>query len=257
MKTRKQRQAKESNKSQSNHPNQPKSQVSESQDDQASLPNEVTVDENVESNSDSLVLESDQPTTDNVENVLPFEDTVTFSPKETIPKYFRFDSLTNKFVFQLSNYDFDDVIVKHNMNNKKFVKSLTSIQFLHETSSMITSFYQPLTLYYQSGFSSKFKHNFCAVLTSKLPFCEKKFHRIKQKSAKGTLSPDLSKTVKSLASYSDFLYYRFDINSRHIIKQAAKNRNQSLKVKKRNGSFVAARNRMRKSMADISNESLL
>lgn len=252
MKTRKQRQAKASKKSLSNQPLLPKSEVSETQDDPTCLPFEVTVDENVEPSSDSPVLQSDQLVTVNV--VSPFEDDVTLNPEEAIPKFLSFDSITNKFVFFLSKYDFDDVIAKHNMNDKKFVKSLTSIDFLQATSKMMTSFYQPLTSYYQTGFSSKFKRNFCAVLASKLPYCEKKFQRIKQKSAKGKLSADLSKTVKSLVSYSDFLYYRFDVNSRHSIKQAAKNRNQILKVKKNNGPSVAARNRIRKSLMDINSE---
>lgn len=221
MKTRKQRQAKASKKSLSNQPLLPKSEVSETQDDPTCLPFEVTVDENVEPSSGSLrllviftifkptfisfcldspVLQSDQLVTVNV--VSPFEDDVTLNPEEAIPKFLSFDSITNKFVFFLSKYDFDDVIAKHNMNDKKFVKSLTSIDFLQATSKMMTSFYQPLTSYYQTGFSSKFKRNFCAVLASKLPYCEKKFQRIKQKSAKGKLSADLSKTVKSLVSYS-------------------------------------------------------
>lgn len=130
------------------------------------------------------------------------EDEVTIDPTSETPHFFCYDPQTNKLVFQISKYDYDAGIYNSSLNDKKAVKNMSWKDFCNENSILIKSYFQPLSFYYKSGFSSKFARDFCAVLTSKLPFSEKQFHRFKKKSAKGKLTPDMSKTAKSFASYS-------------------------------------------------------
>lgn len=136
------------------------------------------------------------------ENVFPYEDVVTIQPSTPLPKFLSKDRHSKKFVFNLSKFDYNIIIEKLQLNDKEYVYQLSWKQFNRLSTKLMKSFYSTLSTFYQYGLSSKFRRNFCAVVASKLPYCEKMYQRIRKKSEKGLLSPDLTGNVKSLTSYN-------------------------------------------------------
>ncbi|KAH9392399.1 hypothetical protein TYRP_005474, partial [Tyrophagus putrescentiae] len=178
--------------------------------------------------------------------VSAFQDDVIIEADESIPNYLRYDHCLQSYVFQLSKFDYDTTIEELKMNNKELVKKMTWNQFSFANCKLLGSFCKTLFSVYKYGFSAKFMRNFCAGLTTKLPVCEKMYYRLKKKSARGKLNPDLSKTSKQCKSFSEFLFSRMNLNTRYHVQKTAKERNERLKIKKHNSSLVAARNRKRK-----------
>lgn len=127
-----------------------------------------------------------------------------------MPKYLRYDPCLQKYVFQLSKFDYCTLIEEHRVNDKKAVKTMNWSQFSFANSKLLQSYCKILFCVYKYGFSNKFMHSFCAGLATKLPVFEKKYHCFKKKSAKGKLDSVLSKTsekTESFAvSFSTFVY---------------------------------------------------
>lgn len=128
-----------------------------------------------------------------------FEDLVT--TQENMPPFLKLDPFSNKYVIHLSKFDFDSIIAKHRLNDKKYIKSLTWDQFNKSTTELMVSFYSKLSKFYKSELSSKFRRNFCAVLLSKLPLMEKRYFILRKKSSKGRI-PEFTSHVKSLSSFA-------------------------------------------------------
>lgn len=153
--------------------------------------------------SDSQVAqdESAQESTNSL-FVSAFQDEVVIEASETVPKYLRFDQCLQKHVFQLSRFDFNTLIEEQRLNYKETVKNMTWDKFSAANSKLLHSFCKVLFSVYKYGFSVKFMRNFCAGLATKLPVCEKKYHRLKKKSANGKLDPNLSQTSKQTESFA-------------------------------------------------------
>lgn len=139
--------------------------------------------------------------------ILGEEDEVTLT--DDMPNWLYLDRLTNKYVFCIDSFPFDHIPTKLGLNDKKIVKNMDWMQFNRATTTMIAEYYKVISQYYKSGISQIFRREFSAALSSRLPRMAKKYRRIRKASARGRLSPDLSKTVKSLTTYSVKAFFLF------------------------------------------------
>lgn len=202
--------------------------------------NKLQVEFNCDSNGNQP-----QPSFSKVNAYAPSdEDDVT--PCLNMPDFLQFDRLSGKYVFHIGLFDFETPIAKKKLQDESVVNAFAWAQFNKTTSDIISDFYKVLAIYYKHGLSPKFRRNFCAAIAFNLPLMEKKYTQIRELSAHGSLSPDLSDTVKAITSYSDLLFSRLEKHSRYQLKKLAKKEGFQLKVKKRNGYSVAENNRKRK-----------
>lgn len=134
--------------------------------------------------------------------VSAFEDEVVIDSEESIPNFLSYHHCLKKYIFQPSKFDYDTIIEQHMLNNKNYVKKMTWKDFCEKASQLMASYYLSLSTVFKTGFSPQFKRSFCSNVALKLPFCEQKFFKFLKKSSEGKLSPDMSKTVKSFASYA-------------------------------------------------------
>lgn len=147
-----------------------------------------------------------------------FEDIVT--PQENLPLFLKLDLFTNKYIFQLSKFDYDSIIEKHRMNDKAHVKTFNWSQFNRSSTDSMASLYAVLSPYYKSKLSSKLRRDICATMSSKLPYMEKRYLYLRKKSFAGK-HPALSRNVQSFTSFADLLYARLEKHYRDQLKLLA------------------------------------
>ena len=161
----------------------------------------------------SVTQKENNPNERNTLFVSAFQNEVVIEQNEAVPKYLRYDHCLQKHVFLLSKFDFNSIIEEHQMSDKEVVKNLTWNQLSFKCNKLFNSYFKILFSVYKYGFSADFMRNFCAGLTTKLPACEKKYHFLKKQSAKGKLTPDLTKTSKQTESFAvshwKFYYFYF------------------------------------------------
>lgn len=158
----------------------------------------------------SIETQGDEPVVDLIDNVALLavmpgleDDVINPDNPEDMPIWLQLDQLAGKYVFAIDAFPFEDIPARLELTKKAKVKPFNWMQFNVASTTMVKDFYdQYISKYYLSGISQLWRRNFCAALASKLPRMAKKYRQIRNQSASGGLSPDLSKTVKSYFTYS-------------------------------------------------------